>query len=171
MHLYALGDPSGAKGASSVVHQGGSWSFGMGGSLTPCRASAAQPNDRAGCRRSTLSAAVLWNAVRMGRAAPPPFSSQRGGAPRAFPARVRRGGPVQADGASSALWRRGRLGLTDEPPQSEVLASLYAETDAASGAQLRRTVTHPAGHRPLPPGRDAAAVVSSARTFLLEQLV
>ena len=53
--------------------------------------------------------------------------------------------------------------------QSEVLAELYAETEASTGDRLRHTVTHPAGHRPLPPGRDAAAVVDSARTFLLAQ--
>ena len=54
--------------------------------------------------------------------------------------------------------------------QTEVLARLWADTDASTGAQLRHVVTHPSGHRPLPPGReDAAAVVSAARTFLLSQ--
>ena len=53
--------------------------------------------------------------------------------------------------------------------QSEVLAALYAESDSCGG-RLRRTITHPAGHRPLPPGRDADAVVAGVRTFLLEQL-
>jgi hypothetical protein len=46
---------------------------------------------------------------------------------------------------------------------------LWQDADASTGARLRHAITHPAGHRPLPPGRDADAVVSAAKAFLLLQ--
>jgi len=53
-------------------------------------------------------------------------------------------------------------------PTSQVLARLWAAVDE-EGAALQRTVCHPSGHRPLPPGRDASATVQAVKHFFIEQ--
>lgn len=129
---------------------------------------------RASGRRTTVCGALLRHPIRMGddAAAPPLSCGRERRSTSAEPSRLRRAGCVQTHGvwhAHASLHRHAALTAARFARQSEVLANLWAETDAAAGTRLRRTITHPAGHRPLPPGREAAAVVDSVRTFWLEQ--